>query len=396
MTKLHALLSTTAFATILFATPAVAQEAPAEASDPTEIVVTAQKRSESAQKVPVSLTVLSGDALASRHLNSIDQITLAAPSLQLGSDNTFAIRGVGTLAFSVNLNSSVAISYDEVNLGKAGLVGNLFNDLARVEVLNGPQGLLFGKNATSGLLNVVTAKPKLGEAGMSFDAEYDNRDSLPTKSHGVFARAMVNLPVTSNSALRLNFLYDYQQPITQYVGGGAKRMDVNTRNFGIRGKYLIQPSDSFEAYFIGEYAEQHGIAGYFDRTYRAVGSDSTNTPHIAADGVVAGVNNLKFAADGSDFRNSEIGGAQANLTYKFGNGMQLTNIAAWKYYKSESQFDTDFTRDNGASLNHQASKYDQFSNELRLSTPANQPFFGQVGLFYMHSKITNDFDLQRA
>lgn len=168
-----------------------------------DIVVTAQRRSESLQSVPVSVTAITADALSSRNLNDLTQISTAAPSLQIGADNTFSVRGVGTLAFAQTIDSSVAVALDDVNLGRPYLAGSLFNDVERVEVLNGPQGLLFGKNASAGLLNVVTTRPRLGEWGSITDLEFGKR-ATPGTSNGdawsVIARETLNIPFGETSA----------------------------------------------------------------------------------------------------------------------------------------------------------------------------------------------------
>ena len=121
-------------------TPA-ATSSPATTSDSgavAEVIVTAQRRPERLQSVPVSVTAISNDTLKTRALNDLAQISLVAPSLQITNDNNFAIRGVGTVAFSSSIESSVAFAQDEVNLTNVGLVTDLF-DIDQVEVLNGPQ-----------------------------------------------------------------------------------------------------------------------------------------------------------------------------------------------------------------------------------------------------------------
>jgi iron complex outermembrane recepter protein len=97
---------------------------------PGDIIVSAQRRSESLQKVPVSLTAVTAESLESRRISDLTQIARAAPSLQVGGDNTFAVRRVGTLAFAGTIDSSVALSLDEVNLGRPFLGGSLFNEKA--------------------------------------------------------------------------------------------------------------------------------------------------------------------------------------------------------------------------------------------------------------------------
>ena len=158
--RMAASLSVSVFA-LMAAVPAHAQQGEqeqVESSNPAEIIVTAQRRNERLQDVPVSVTAVTSESLRSLGVNNLSQLNQAAPSLQVSGENNFTIRGIGTLAFQQTLESSVAIQQDEVNLANSilgGAVGT-FYDVARVEVLSGPQGMLFGKNASAGLLNIVT------------------------------------------------------------------------------------------------------------------------------------------------------------------------------------------------------------------------------------------------
>ncbi|WP_395396745.1 TonB-dependent receptor [Novosphingobium sp. BL-8A] len=381
--------------------PAFAQaDARAEAAEPTtatdggipEIVVSAQRRVERLQDVPVSVTALGADALKSRNLNDLSQVALAAPSLQVGNDNTFAVRGVGTQAFATTIDSSVATALDDVNLGRPFLAQGLFNDVERVEVLNGPQGLLFGKNASAGLLNVVSARPKLGVLGGETSLELDNRDTpgSDAASWSVIARQTVNVPIGDNGALRINGTYSYEEPGTTFVGNRDVRNDLNREQYGVRAKYLQELTPALELYVIGEYAESHGIAGIYDRTYRSLGDGSGNAAPLAASGIVPGDDNFTFAGDGGYWRDLKLGGAQASLAWTSPGGVVVSNIAAWKFYNYDAQLDTDFTNSNGANRNWSHADYDQFSNELRVALPSENRLSGQAGLYYFHSRIAQE------
>lgn len=376
------------------ATPSTIASAEAEqnATAAGDIIVTAQRRSESLQRVPVSLTALSAETLTSRNLNDLTQISRAAPTLQVGIDNTFSVRGVGTLAFAGTIDSSVATAIDEVNLGRPILNTPLLNDLTRVEVLNGPQGLLFGKNASAGLINIVTARPVLGVVSSATDVEFASRATpgIRRTAPGIIARETLNIPVSATSALRLNMLYSYQEPGTTYVGTprNGTRHDLNARSFSVKGKYFWQATDALSFYLIGDYNESHGIAGIADVTYRQVSPTSLNNGPLAADGIVAGPNNLKFGGDGDQYRDLATGGAQAKATYSFASGWELSNLFAWRYYKQDQNFDTDYLSANGLNRNESHAKYNQYSNELRLALPSSGRLSGQAGLYYFQSDLS--------
>lgn len=396
----HAFMVSLLTATAVLAPPALAQEVtPPQAGDVAEdnrgttgeIIVTAQRRNESLQKVPVSLTAVTSEALESRRINDLTQIARAAPSLQVGSDNTFAVRGVGTLAFAGTVDSSVALALDDVNLGRPFLGGALFNDLERVEVLNGPQGLLFGKNASAGLLNIVTARPKLGEYSTKIETEFVQRDTpdAPGNADGIIAKAILNIPVSANSALRLNALYSYQQPGTTYVGKllpGA-RNDIENRSFSLKGKYLLEATDALSIYVIGDYTKSTGVIGQFDRPYFSVAPASINRPALAADGITPGPNSFSYGGEAGYYRDIATGGAQASIAYELDSGIEISNLFAWRYYSLDQQYDIDNTSADGASVNLTKGNYDQYSNEFRVALPAGNRLGGQFGVYYFKSEL---------
>lgn len=375
------------FAAAMIAAPvsAHAQEASKPADESADIIVTAQRREESLQDVPVSLTVVSADTLQSRGLNEIQDLTLAAPSLQSGADNQFSIRGVGTVSFSDTLESSVAVSIDDVNQGRSFGVGAVFNDVQRVEVLSGPQGLLFGKNASAGLLNIVTHKPELGVTSGSFSTEYTLRDTTVDNAQGVISKTVLNVPVGSKSALRFDGFYSYQQPVGVFIGTGTADQDLHA--YGGRAKFLTELTNDLSLYVIGDYNERHGIAGSFDRTYRELGSDSPLVAKLADLGITAGPENFYYAGEGDFHRDESSGGVQGRLVYTLGNGWEISNIAAWRFSKRDQALDTDLINIQQLSINRRTSRYDQFTNELRVAIPASSRLNGQAGLYYFWSKL---------
>ncbi len=356
--------------------------------------MTAQRRSESIQRVPVSLTAVNADTLRSQQINDLSQISRAAPSLQIGQDSTFAVRGIGTLAFASTIDSSVAVSVDDVNLGRPALNAPQFLDLERVEVLNGPQGLLFGKNASAGLLNVVTVKPKLNTRESITDVEFDSRDKPGANGSapGVIVRQTLNIPLSPIAALRLNALYSYIEPPVTYVGRSpaGTRNDFDRKSLQLKGKLLIAPSDDLSIYLIGDYNKLSGAGGIFTTTYLQTAPDSVNLPALAADGITPGKDNFLFGGDGGYWRDLKVGGAQATVRYQLANGMEISNLAAWRFYDLNQQLDIDALSANGANTNRTISDYNQFSNEFRVALPAGNRLSGQVGLYAFRSTLHQD------
>ncbi|MEG3175407.1 TonB-dependent receptor [Sphingomonas sp. RB3P16] len=362
-----------------------APEATAQAEGAVQdIVVTAQRRPERLQNVPVSVTVLGGDTLRSQALNDATQITIATPSLQLGKENSFAIRGIGTLAFSTTIDPSVATAIDEVNIGRPLAGGNSFLDVAQVEVLNGPQGLLFGKNASAGLINITTRAPELNHVGADFDVELDSR---PRSGQGAIVRTTLNLPVSENSALRVSGLYNYQDSLTRHVDVATGRYEDDVRQYGVRAKYLLKPTNNLSIYLIGDYNEQHGVSGFSDASYATLAPGSTDAPALAADGIKPGRNNFDVGSDAAGYRDLRNGGAQGKVSFTTDGGVEISNIAAWRFYNFALQADGDSTGADGLNQNTSTSKYNQYSNELRVALPSGSRLSGQAGLFFFRSTV---------
>ena len=197
--------------------PALAQEGPVEASDAagaaaaadtndgTDIVVTAQKRSERLQDVPIAVSALGGDSLEKQRVTQADELAGKIVNLQLTStvgDNTpiFALRGVSMSDYSLNQASPVATYYDEVYKGNFAFLGVAMYDLERVEVLRGPQGTLYGKNTTGGAVNLISRAPELGGSEGYLNLGYGNYDRYE-------ANGALNMPIGETVAARVAFTF---------------------------------------------------------------------------------------------------------------------------------------------------------------------------------------------
>ena len=166
-----------------------------------DIIVTAQRRSESLQRAAIAIDVVSGDALARSGITSPLQLGAAIPSLAAqpaGGPNTiFFLRGVGNFTNNGYSDPALAFNYDGVYVGRPTSTAGMFYDLARVEVLKGPQGTLYGRNATAGAINVIPARPRLGETSGFVDVGYGNYNA-------VTAQGAINLPIGTDVALRVS------------------------------------------------------------------------------------------------------------------------------------------------------------------------------------------------
>ncbi|MEA3537492.1 MAG: TonB-dependent receptor plug domain-containing protein [Pseudomonadota bacterium] len=213
-----------------------AQEGPAVAADEAvdggigEIVVTAQKRDQSVQDVGITMSVLSSEALANGGVTSVTDIAGMVPNVQANygaGQVAFNVRGIGTNEFSANLDSPIAVHLDEVYLSKTFMTGLLLFDVDRVEVLKGPQGTLFGRNATGGTVNFFSRRPQT-DFGTGANVSYDNYRT-------VRAEAYVTGPLGGNFSARLSGLY-VDQDKGYYRNLTLGRREDEEKKWALRGQ----------------------------------------------------------------------------------------------------------------------------------------------------------------
>ena len=224
----------------LAAFPAFAQTAQAdEDTGIAEIVVTAQRTAQSLQDVPIAVTAFDAGALQRQQINNPLDIQLTLPNVTFTKGNftgsSFTIRGIGDLCVGVTCDSATAIHAEGMPLFATRLFEAEFFDLERVEVLRGPQGTLFGRNATGGVVNFVNAKPKMDAIHAAGEIEYGNFDSLRLKG-------MFNLPITDNLAVRVAGTYLKRDGYTENVFNNTRIDDRDL--YAIRGSIRWQPTEN--------------------------------------------------------------------------------------------------------------------------------------------------------
>jgi outer membrane receptor protein involved in Fe transport len=244
-----------AITTVLGLTSAVAVLLPAQAQDAfvlEEIIVTAQKREENIQDVPIAVSAFSGDALEERRLDGAYDLQSAVPNLVFsggtGSTPNFNIRGVGSAnGVGTTGDAGVLPHHNNVPLTISRIGVADFYDVERVEVLRGPQGTLYGRNATGGVLNVITAKPVLDEFNASTNVEVGDYDTRKLKGH-------VNLPMGSMFGLRVAGSYLEREGYTENLATGS---DIDSRElWSVRATLAFQPVESFRTYLLYERFEE--------------------------------------------------------------------------------------------------------------------------------------------
>ena len=372
-----------------------------------DIVVTATRRSERLADVPIAVSAVSQEALQNSGATDIRQLTQLAPSLLVSSTGSEAnasarIRGVGTVGDNPGLESSVAVFIDGVCRSRTGSGLNDLGEIDRVEVLRGPQGTLFGRNASAGLINVTTKLPEFDFGGYG-EATYGNYNAVRV------AGAVTGPLIKDLLAFRVDGVYNRRDG---YLYDVVNDTDYNDRNrYFVRGQLLFEPSSDFTVRLIGDYTrrdEKCCGAVYIDLREK-----TDPTPGVPGDFAINPAGNrivdilrsmggvFPSAGDpfnrrianttGRDYSNlTKDYGASAQVDWTFG-GASLTSITAYREYRAGGAGDIDFGNvdigyraDDGNSYR----QFHTFTQELRLQGSAlNDKLDWLIGGFYSNEDL---------
>lgn len=295
-----------------------------------EIVVTAQKRAERLTDVPIAVSVIAGTALTRSQINDTQSLVRLAPSLTYQQANnpqnsSFRIRGVGTSAAGLGLEPSVSVVVDGVPVARAAQGFSDLIDIERIEVLRGPQGTLFGKNATAGVLNIVTAEPS---------PSFEGRAEATWAERGEYrVRSTVTGPISNSVALRFTGYYND-------VGGYVRNVKTDTNtlastSWGGRLKALWEPNADLKLVAIADYRK-------FRTDCCSRIPFRVDTPAVATliAPVIASPSNRSVSNDDLSYTRSRQWNASAQLDWTTAIGT-VTSVTAYQAYRSADQFEAD-------------------------------------------------------
>ncbi|QLC25578.1 TonB-dependent receptor [Parasphingopyxis algicola] len=401
------LLATAGLAAI--ASPAVAQdtETPADvaqnaAADDNVIVVIAQGREQRLQDVPIAVSAVNAESLQNSGANDIRQLNQLAPSLLVSSTGSEAngsarIRGIGTVGDNPGLESSVAVFIDGVYRSRTGVGLNELGEIDRVEVLRGPQGTLFGRNASAGLINIVSRAPEF-DFGGNAEATYGNFDHIRLAGG-------ITGPIgeASGLAFRLDGVYVERDGFYDDVTNGGT---INDRDrYFIRGQLLWEATPDLTFRLIGDYTsrEESCCAAVYATTELAPANagllDLSNPiiPVLTALGLQIPSQNDIYerqvsVTPGRTYDGeTEDYGVSLQMDWDIG-GATLTSITAYREYDASQASDTDygtvdilFRADDG----NQFRRFETFSQELRLQGEAFDGVLDWlIGAYYANEDLT--------
>ncbi len=394
-----------------------------------EIVVTANKREESIQEVPMSVTAFGSEFFKDSGVTNLTGLEQYTPSLKItpGTDSnstSIRIRGIGSVGTNAGIDPSVGIFIDGVYQGRAGMsIGDLI-DIERVEILRGPQGTLYGKNTAAGAISIITMAPSPDALESTVETTYNSDERAEV-------HAMVNVPFgDTGNAMRLSgygidgdHLYE-----NSYTGEGIN----NASKWGVKSRTLFDTGATSDDDGFGEFlltldynkedTDCCALAAIQYEGLSTLNTPGTNNPSAQlqqqlgknAQGndimtfvsfedtartnpndpnsrlVGAPPKNDPFGDDywfdAETYNKVEVGGTALEWNKDVANDNVLTFINAWRTYTSDSAYDGDFTAYDAVTGTTDID-FDQYSSELRLTSPGGATLDYQGGLYYFYSNL---------
>ncbi len=312
-----------------------------------EVIVTARRREESMQSVPVAITAMSGEALRDAQVQTLEDVRFHAPSFQV-SPSPFgsavpgiSIRGQRQLEALITLDPAVGVYFADVVMERPHGTNSLMYDLQSIQVLKGPQGTLFGRNTTGGAVLLSPNKPDFGGFGGSVEVTGGNYD---TRNIG----ASLNLPINDKLALRFAGQWNQHDGYTKNLLDGSHRDDQDDKSF--RVGLTFKPTDDIESTTFYQYLKSENNGG----SWRLAGVNPASALALAAVGgganVVSAMQATLALLDDSDWHDVVMDQTQGeevethrvtNTTAWTIGGITLKNIAGWHQVNSFSAFDYD-------------------------------------------------------
>lgn len=365
--------STLAF---MIAGGATAQVAPAASpkskGDLEEIVVTARRTSENVQDVPLTVNVVSAARIEAAGINNSSELRHLVSNLYWDdngggtTENRITLRGISSNASRQGFDPGVGVYVDDVYIGDTTGFNAALLDVAQVEVLKGPQGTLFGRNATAGAISIHTRRPSTDEAYAELSARAGNYDLKE-------GRLLTNIPLSQQLALGFSGIYRDRDGYQKDFVTGDRTLNDETF-YGGRAKLLWTPTDSFELLWSAEYFHNDdrqnvatcygGFACGFNPDFASIEND--------------------IAADNDSFTQRTLWSTSLNATWRAQNGLELTSISAYQSREYHTDQDNDFTPTQFIRSGFHLPTDWQASEELRLTSPRSARLRAVGGLYYYH------------
>ncbi|HCE5732402.1 TPA: TonB-dependent receptor [Pseudomonas aeruginosa] len=361
--------------------PPLAGSAPAKADTALgKVTVTARRREEDSQKVPTPITVLGGETLEAQRISRVQDLQQVLPSVNVAyihaRQSSVAVRGIGNNPASDGLEGSAGIYLDNVYLGRPGMAVFDLLDIEQLELLRGPQGTLFGKNTTAGVLNISTRAPtftteRTVEVSGGQDGYFQGRGTV-SGPLGETLVGRLSAYRTRDDGYIKNIRDD------NYLNGGERQ--------GARGQLLFEPNEDFSLRWIADYNEEdssngsmvvYGAAERFWQRAALVGASPLRDPQ-----------RRKVNINGRQHVSVHQGGSSLEANWNLAGGYRLTSISAYRYWHftpaNDEQLNVSAINDTGVEVHDR-----QFSQEIRLASPTGGAFDYVVGAYAFRQNLGN-------
>jgi iron complex outermembrane receptor protein len=356
-----------------------------------EVVVTARRRSETAQDVPIPISIVGGPVIEASGAFNVNRVKELVPSVQLYSSNprntTLNIRGLGSTFGLTNdgIDPGVGFYVDGVYFARPAATTLDFIDIEQIEVLRGPQGTLFGKNTTAGAFNIRT-RPASFTPAASLEVSYGNYGFIQAKSS-------ITGPLSKKFAGRLSFSGTQRDGTLYNVRTGKHINDLN--NLGVRGQLLYEPNNNLSVTLTGDMSEQH------PEGYAQVVAGVVTTKRAAYrqfDQIIADLGYELPSRDPFDRKvdhdtqwrsGNELGGVSLTVDAKIGKGT-LTSTTAWRYWNWDPSNDRDFTGLSVLQKSQATSRHKNWSQEIRYAGDISRKLSAVVGVFFIGQDLKTE------
>lgn len=352
-----------------------------------EVMVTAQKREQSLQDVPMAVTALGGELLENNEINSVSDLTKMVPSLKYtpgssAQNSSIRVRGVGTDVYSSAVEPNVSVVVDGVPLARTSLANFDFADVERIEVLRGPQGTLFGKNASAGLVHIITRDPH-----SEFEARgrltYEKPDEFP----GDFIKAQFSVsgPLSSDLGARLTV---FEKRATGHIEDITFNNTLpDSRSSGARGKLVWDASEALTLKLVAEYQDSEGDS--YPQVQRSANPDleANNDP------INSGPENRQTMTFNGTQADMKVQAFTLSADWQLGEHV-ITSVTG--YRQADMMTDLTAAKLDGVNVNLEKNggprEVETFTQELRLSSPSGGALEYTVGALWFDNTLDNDFD----
>ncbi|WPP49756.1 TonB-dependent receptor [Catalinimonas niigatensis] len=357
-----------------------------------EVVVTSRRREESAQNVPIPITVVSGALVEESGAFNVNRVKEMVPTVQLYSSNprntTLNIRGLGSTFGLTNdgIDPGVGFYVDGVYFARPAATTLDFIDVEQIEVLRGPQGTLFGKNTTAGAFNISTRAPSF-TSGANFELSYGNFGFVQAKT------SITGPLIKDKLAARISFSGTQRDGTVYNVAKDEYVNDLN--NLGVRGKLLFTPSEHIKLTLAGDATRQrpNGYAQVVAGVAPTLRPEYRQFEQIIADFnyELPSRNPFDRVIDhDTPWRSlNDLGGVSLTVDAQIGKGT-LTSTSAWRYWTWGPSNDRDFTGLPVLTLSQAPSKHHQWSQEVRYAGAFSSKLSGVIGIFAIGQDLRSD------